>query len=429
MVRSLLSRIFSSRIFYIAFSLIVAFSLWLYVEISFLEDAHTTIEAAVQIIGEDILRDRDLFISAYAPESVSVTFDGARSAITILNREDIVVEVDVSKITTTGPTSIEHVIKYPDNFDQGLITRVSFLTNRITLNVDRLTSRQVLVDAQYNGGAAFDDLVIDPLVVDPAVITVNGPEDILSRISVAYVEIIRENLTSTYIDDFSFILLDEDRQPFPPELYEQLTFNNSTVRVTVPIRMIREIPLEVEFFHGAGSSSENIDYYIEPMSIVLTGDPDAFHGLSNIMLGTIDTTRFGLRTSTPEVFNIIVPGNLENVSGFVQANVFVEVLGLRTDTYSVANINAINAPIIYDVEILNERMLIRVRGTNEDLEYLSERIGAGGLNIRVEVDVEGLEPGVHRISPPNVRIYIDGVDRDVGAVGAATDYIVTVRIR
>ena len=428
MIRNFLNKIFSSKIFYVIFSVLVAFSLWLFVEINENQEDRVTLELPVYVVGEDILRDRDLFISAINPEYVAISFEASRSAIAELRRGPLVAQIDVSRITSSGVTSVEHEIIFPENFDEGQINGQFASINRITLTIDRLTSKQVLVEAPYLGGTVSDELVVEPTIIDPAVITVYGPEDILSRIGVAYVPILRENISSTYIDDLPFIILDEYGYELEPELHEQLQFNVETVRVTVPVKMIREIPLDVEFFHGAGSSAENIDFYIDPMSIILTGDPDAFYDLNVITLGTIDTTRFGLRTLEPFVFNIIHPSNLENVSGVIQANVFVEVIGLETDSYSVANINAVNIPHGYEVDILNEIMVVRVRGTREDLDYLAESMNAGGLNIRVEVDLEGLDAGTHRVFPPNVRIFIDGIDREIGWVGAIAEYIVTVRL-
>ena len=428
MIRNFLSKIFSSKIFYLIFSVLVAISLWLFIEINENQEERVTFELPVYIIGEDVLRDRDLFISGINPEYVSLSFEASRSAFAELRGEPFFVQIDVSRITTSGITSEEHEIIFPENFDAGQISRQIASTNRITLTIDRLTHERIRVEAPYFGGTASDEFVVDPVIVDPADITIYGPADILSRISVAHVPILRENLSATYIDDLPFILLDEYGEELEAELYEQLVFSDETVRVTVPIRMIREVPLAVEFFHGAGSSDGNIDFYIDPMYIILTGDPDAFADLSVITLGTIDTTRFGLRTAEPMVFNIIHPSNLENVSGTIQANVFVEVIGLETETYSVDNINVINVPIGYEVDVLNEVLLVRIRGTREDLDYLTESMNAGNLNIRIEVDLEGLDAGTHRVSPPNVRIFIDGIDRDIDAVGAVAEYIVTVRL-
>ena len=71
MIRDILSKIFTSRIFYIMFSMLVAFSLWMYVEISDTHERYIEIQVPVQIIGEDVLHDRDLFISSYNPEYVT----------------------------------------------------------------------------------------------------------------------------------------------------------------------------------------------------------------------------------------------------------------------------------------------------------------------------------------------------------------------
>ena len=430
MIGDLLNRVFTSKVFYIAFSLLVAFSLWLFIEIAHAHEDTITLDVPVQIVGEDILRSRDLFISGFSPEYVTLTFDASRTGAAALSRGPLVVEIDVSRITASGMTSIEHEIIYPDGFDQRQATLASRSVSRITLNIDRLISKRILVEAPYLGGTASDDLMVDPVIIDPPEIIVSGPEEVLSRISVAFVEILMENLTTTYIEDLPFILLDENGEPLDLELYEQLFFRDETVRVTVPVRMIREIPLTVDFFHGAGTTNENLNVTIEPATIILVGDPDAFKDLTHIVLGTIDTTLFGLRTLNPITYSIMLPpGNLENVSGILQAIIDVETVGLMTDSFVVSNISVINVPPGHDVEVLNERMVVRVRGTREDVEALGEQIVAGGLNIRIIVDLDGLDAGTHRISPPDVEIDISGFDRSaVAAVGAVAEYIVTVRL-
>ena len=436
-MRNVLNRIFSSKAFYIVFSVIVAIVLWVFVEITENQVQSVIIpDIPVVFVGDEVLRDRGYFVSSQSPQTVRITFDASRAAAATLSGSEgeFMVQIDVSRITPPHErafsTLAAYEVIYPEGFDQNQVTITSQSVERISLFIDILTSRQIRVEAPYTGGTASDEFIVESTIVEPSIITVHGPGDMISRISSARVRIPHENISMTVVDDLPFVILDDDGEELElePEEFSQLFFSSNdmpidAIRVTVPVSMTKLVPLSVEIMPGAGASRDNINITYNPTEVQLSGDPDILRALNSIELGTIDLTRFEL--STTEQLPIIIPNDIINESGQTQATVLIEVRGLEIDYYSVENLHTINAPPNYDVVLITQSVDPRVRGRREDLDILAELMLEGGQNIRVVADLTDLGPGTTRLPSSRVRIFIDGVDVDIGAVG---DYRVSVRI-
>jgi len=418
MFKNRLSKI-ARRIFYIIFAVIISISLWFYIEITQNEMlTHTVSNIEITLINEDILRDR-LLLADVVTESLTLTFDASRADINRLAVPGaITVEVDMSAITTAGPIELVHTPVWPTGFNPNNIENIRWSTNRIMINVDRLLERTIEVRANYDGGTAdIDDveLYTDDVDVDPDTITVSGPESIVSRIQYAYVPIFRENLDATYTDELEFILIDDNGDILDYEQLELLSFNHEIIRVMVPVRQIKHVPLQVYRVHGSSTSDENVIVSIEPRVVTISGDPNVVIYINNIALGTIDLNDFTELTSSA-TFTIQIPNEIRNVSGETEATVHIQIVGLELEVFSTPIVQVINAPTGYRYEILTQSVDIRLRGTAEDLAEISS------LNLRVFADISELGVGTSRVP---ARVAIDGLDVNVDAVG---DYHIFVRI-
>jgi len=420
MFKDKLSKI-ARRIFYIVFAVIISVALWMYVEITENEMlSHEVTGIEVVLTHEDVLRDRHLLADVIT-DSLSVRFEASRTDINRLAVPGaITVEVDLSAITSTGFIELVFTPIWPAGVNQNDINNIVWSSNgvtinRVAINVDGLVERQVEVIATYTGGTASEYLIVDTPILDPGTIMISGPESILDRIQYAYVPILRENLTATYIDDLEFILIDDEDEMLDLELFEMLNFNHELIRVTVPVREMREFPLNVLLAHDASTSDENTIINIEPSTIMLSGDPEVIRELNTITLGTIDML------SIPEInytltFQIPIPNYVENVSGETEATVHVGLTGLELAFYSTSNVQVISLPPGHGVEIFTQSVDIRLRGTAEELALITP------MNLRVFADVTDVGLGSSRIL---ARVAIDGLDVNVDAVG---DYFISVRI-
>jgi len=415
MIREKLGSIFSSKAFYIVFSILVSIALWLFVEINENQvQPHTVSNVQVVCKNEDLLNDRGLLIAYMSPDNVELTFECTRSVANKLTTASLSVEIDLAGITSRGNPTIRHEVVYPQGVTEEMAGLVSSSVNMISLRIDRMDTGSVNVEVIYSGGAA-DGYIQDPLEYSPQSIMLSGPADAVSQVGSARVSIIRENLTSTYSDDLAFTLVDENGEELSEALLNQLKIIDETaIHVTVPVRMKKEVALTVELSPGSGATSQNSTYKVTPEFITIAGEPEDVRDFNSLNLGTIDLTSFDKSDTYDRT--IAIPNQFTNISGESQASVFVEVHGLEVRHLSVSNIHYVNEPAGHRVDIITQSVVVRIRGRLEDLAGLTEE------NIRIVADLSGLSAGAQRVQ---ARVYVDGINGDVGAVGS---YYVTVSI-
>ena len=415
MIKKTLNRVFSSRIFYIVFSILVAFTLWVYVEISLNETVrHRVTEIPITFINEEVLRNSNFIMSSATPRNVTLTFiDCPRTVRPRLNRDTISITVDLAEITSTGYSLLPFELTLPQGIRPSDFSDISRSINNITLSIDRLLDMPIPVDARYTGSVA-EGFIAGETEFIPQTIMIDGPESIVQRISKVWVPIEREYLSATFTDNLPFVLLDENGEELDDELRGNLAFSQDTIRVTVPVSTIKDIVLRVDRISSAGANLENSLVTIRPSVITVSGDPENLMDFNSLVLGTVDLSSFA--SVYTNMFPIALPNDLINHSGETQALVEIEIVGLDVRVISVPNPRWVNAPPDHTVSTITQTHDVRIRGKEADLEKLTES------NIRVVADLTDYGPGIHTIP---ARVYIDG---DVGDVGPIGSYAITVRI-
>jgi len=421
MLRNKLGKIFSSRIFFMIFALLAAVALWVYVEISENETQYREVNAEVVFINDAILRDRGFLVSSFEPPTVRLLFEAPLSVVAQLNDSTVSVEIDLANIHRTGHQHESYRIDFPVGINRAAITTSSASVELITLLIDQVSVRTIPVRAIYTGGTAADDLFAEPVIVEPQTITIEGPEAIISQISHAQVPIFRENLSSTYVDNLPFILINELGYEVEDDYRNFVTSIVETIHVTVPIKQTKVVTLDVALSHAAGSSDQNTRWSIEPPFITVSGDPEALRDFSSThILNVIDMSQF--TSSATESFPIILPPQIHNDSGESSATVMIDVLGLASEDFAVENLFVINTPPEHYVEFVSRVIDVRLRGREADLTNITE------MNIRVVADLSDIitEPLTvpDRFRVP-ARVYIDGTDADIGAIGETR---ITIRL-
>ena len=420
MIRKTLNRIFSSKAFYIVFSLLVSISLWMYVEITENQMVqHEVTNVPVVRVNEDLLSDRNLLITDMRPESIALTFECPRSVAAKLTKDSLSAVIDLSTITQRGPATLAYEINYPQGVDEEASGTPGRTVSRIQLYIDRISSKPIRVDVPYTGGAA-EGFLCDPPEFSPRDITVFGPAEILSGIETARVQINREKLTATYSYDLPFILLDRDDNEIDEDLLTNLTYSEDLIHVTIPVRAIKEIALTVDFVYGSGATPQNTTFTADPPMITIAGDPEDLRDFNSLSLDTVDLTRF--EYSNTYVFPISLPNHITNISGEKEAQVLVEVLGLGIKYITVLsqNIHVTGEQPGYIVDIRTQSYDVRLRGRQEDLDNVTE------ANVTVAAVLPpDIGLGTQRVV---ARVNINGVDADVGAI-ATTNIYITVNIQ
>ena len=195
-----------------------------------------------------------------------------------------------------------------------------------------------------------------------------------------------------------------------------LEFDVSTINVTIPISMMKEVSLYVQCIYGAGATEENTSIEIEPSTITISGDTSVVSGINRIDIATIDLTDFAL--TLQDTYAIPLRNDVENVSGVTKAEVTIEIQGVSTKQFTVTNFNYTGLPDGYYVEeIITQNLEVKVRGAQDVLDQIQSS------NLRAVADLsEVTQTGIMYVP---VKVELDGFT-DAGAVG---EYMIAIRIR
>lgn len=413
---NVMTKLYNSKVFWLIISLLASMSLWIYVTGQETEEYKQTFRGVrVELIGEDILlNSRNMVITDLSTSTVTVEVSGPRRVVGRWSSGDLVAQIDVSKLTQSAFTSLQYTVKFPDGTDTSGVKTNSRSPETINFMVSPQTKKVVPVVGSFEGRVA-EGFTAEPPEFDPSTITVYGPETYLKNISRAWVEFGSQEISSTYSVDTGFRLLDENDEECSTT---GLNFSNDTVKATLRVLEVKEIPLTVDLIGGAGASSANTMVTIEPDSITLAGDTAVLSGLNRISLATIDLTDFASTFS--DTYLVKFDDGLKNLSGTTEANVTIEIVGLETRDFSVSreNMSCINVTDGYNAQVLSDSLVVKLRGTEEQLQEVRSE------NIRAVADLKDYNTSTGQFMPA-VRISVDGFT-DVGAIG---DYTISIELR
>lgn len=412
-----MKKLYNSNLFWIIVSLLLSIVMWVYVTSIESDDFRQTFRGVqVEVVGESALRtSKNMVITDLDTSYVTIDVVGPRRIVGALSASDIVAQLDVSKLSRVSFTSQQYSVVFPEGVDTSKITVTRKTPETVSFVVTNMAEKTVQVKGSFVGSIA-EGYKSQKAEFEPSTITISGPEVYLKNIDYAWVTFGAENVEETFSTESFFQLMDEQGNEVPTD---GLTFSAESVMAKLPILEVRNVPLAVNVIYGAGATEENTTVTIEPQSITLSGDSSILNDYNQIILGTIDTTKFSAK---PEemTFTIKFDNELNNDTGITEAVVNVEVSGLSTKTFNVTNIQKGTLPEGFDAEIVSEQITVTIRGLEEELEKIetddiSAIIDWGDFNAAVG----------NQELPVKIRIDLEGI----ASVGALFDYTVTVDVK
>ena len=409
-----MKKIYNSKAFWMIVSLLASLAIWVYVTSVETDESKTTFRGVkVERVGEDILRDsKNLVVTDMDTSTVTVEVVGPRRIIGSLNSDQLVAQVDVSKLSRAAYTSQQYTIVYPDGTDTSKLSENRRTPETINFMVSAQTSKSIQVRGSFDGSLA-EGYTAEMPVFEPSTITITGSEAYLKDVEYAWVTFSKENVDSTYSVETGFTLMDANNEPCSTT---GISFSTDVVTATLPLLTLKEVNLDVNIIEGAGATKANTKITIDPVSVTLAGDSALLAGMNKIILATIDLTDFS--STFTETYTIPIDNELKNTTGVTKATVTVEIVGLETKTFRVTNFSCINATEGYEADIITESKEITLRGTPEALAQIKDE------NIRAVADLTDYKESTGTYMP-QVRVYVDGFT-DVGAIGENT---ISIEIR
>lgn len=393
-----------SKWIYVLLSILIATTIWMYVRTGEDPEMENRVRGIpVVTTGDRVLENQGLMIDAVSHETVSLTWKGSWSDIGLLDKNSVSVSVDVSRITQPGIYELDYSINYPPNVAASAISRQDSNPQKISVTVSEIYSDTFQIHPLLKGSVA-SGYQAGEFIVEPETVLISGVRQKVSRIDRVQVVLERKDMKESFSGELPLRLLDEKGQ----ELDQTgLRFSVDSVYTVLPIVVVKEIPLTVEFIDGGGATRENIKYEIEPKTITVSGPEEDMLHLNELSVGSIDLAQ--VMDTVTEEFPIYLPTELENVSGLATASVKVTISGLTTKAFEVSNIELTNVPKGYKATLTTQVRTIVLRGTQKELDKVS------AAQIRIVADLSELSTATGSYNVPvKVYLYTDG---DVGVIG------------
>ena len=398
--------------FYLVISILVALGIWVYVDIT--QDITASKEVSnipVEFQGEDTtLAERGLMLLPDSETTINLKLEGAKSILAQLDTAKLRVQADLSAVTETGIQTVPCRVIYPEyKFSSRLTATTPTNSFNITIDVGELYSREVEIRCDIQGTVAEGYIAGEPQFT-PEKLELRGPQKEVDAVSYAKVSLNIENATETVDQALPYVLYNEAGEPISGGDIHAV---QDEIRVVLPVDVVKELPLEIDFQEFPGLSKNNVSYRIEPASIVVSGEASLLNDVDRLVLDSFDLSQLGGN----EVYHYVIqlPEGCTNLSGVTRATLTISFIDLVQDTRTATEFQAENVPEGKSVTILTDELTVRIQGTAADVAAVHDR----DITVRADLQEVSAASGTYTV-PAEILISTGG---DVGVVGT---YQVTV---
>lgn len=400
--------------FYLVLSIVVALGIWVYVDLTQgITASKEVYDIPIEFLGEDTtLAERGLMLLADSETTIDLKLEGTKSILAQLDTSKLRVQADLSAVTETGVQTVLCRVIYPEyKFSSGLTATTPTNSFNITIDVGELYSREVEIRCEIQGDVA-EGYMAGELELTPEKLELRGPQAEVDAVSYAKVSLNIANATETVDQALPYVLYNDLGEPISGGDIHAV---QDEIRVVLPVYVVKELALEVDFLEAPGLSRDNVSYRIEPSSIMVSGEASILNGIDRIVLDTFDLSQL---SGTP-VYNYVIqlPEGCSNLSGVTRAAMTISFIDMTSDQRTATSFQAENVPEGKHVTILTDELSVRIRGTAADVAAVQD----GDITVVADLQEISGASGTYTV-PAQILISTGG---DVGVVG---DYQVTVTI-
>lgn len=400
------------KLLYLLLSIVLAFGLWLYVITVVSPESEETFDnVPVVLKNQDQLTEKELMLIMEQEPTVTLKLVGNRIDLARLNRSNITVMADLSRIAVPGEYELTYDVSYPAEVGNGAIGLESKKPSTLKVNVERrIVDKPVEVQIVENGNVDADCIVQDQLLSTENVL-ISGPKSVVDKITSARIDVNMEGRDKTFTDQYKFTLCDADGNPVDAKLVET---DVAAVELTTVVQRIKEIPLRLIVEDGGGATWETSNIVIEPESIKVVGSEEDLADLDSLLLGTINLADY--EADATEEFTINLPAGVKDLGGNEKAKVTIQFPDLKIVELTVTNLSAINVPEGMKADILSQSVTVKLRGPVEKMSNITAD------DVKIVVDLTGKSGNI------NAEAQVVITNDEFASAGALGTYSVTVSL-
>ncbi|MCP4421084.1 MAG: hypothetical protein GY805_31110 [Chloroflexi bacterium] len=378
MARALLSNLAT-----LLLSLILALVIWINAMQVDDPDIKRVLQIPITFIGlpEDVTR---IFPADDHPP-VLITYEGQTSIVSTLAAEDFNAIIDLSDIPLGQDVSVPINIQ-SENTN---ITLESPIPETVIVHLEKLISREIDVELDIRGEVARGHTLGDPLI-DPPTITVTGTESEVELLDFARVTVFLNDDTQTRIEAPQPLFYDLQRRVAS---VSGLALSIEQVQVTIPINESADFANKVITADIIGQVAQGyrvLGATVEPSSVLVTGSPSLLALSFRVETEPIDIT--GLTETFQDLVSLVLPEGI-TLDSVDEITVTIQIEPFSSTKTFNQPVELLDSNEAFEVTISPETARVVLFGPSPVLDTLTEQ------EVRVSVDLFGLEPGEYTLEP------------------------------
>lgn len=344
--------------------------------------------AYVGLPSDTVMVDTDL------RQTVQIRLEGPDSVLQQFNPEDFTATADLSQVPSGVRTSVDIVVTSarPD-------AEISFITpEQVDVLLEHQITRDIPVELDIRGSVARGHSQGEPLL-EPASIRVTGPESVVNSLNFALVTIFLNSTVETLVETSTPIFYDQAGRVTS---VNNLVTSANEVKVTVPVEELAGFADKLITVAWTGDPAPGyrlLSVTADPPSVLVEGLPAQVNRLVSVKTEPIDID--GLTESFQQSAALDLPAGI-TVDPETAVTVNIEIEPILT----TSSLNRIPEPRglrgIYEAKVEPEEVRVVLFGPLPVLDSLADN------DVRVILDLFGLEPGTYSIVPE-----VDVPDREI----------------
>ncbi len=384
-----LKKMFLKKRFTIAFSVVLAFLIWIVITVQqkpVISRTFTDLSVNINLENTFVAENNMNIIGDISKQRFTVVVTGPTSLVSALTADQIGIYASAGEVDSPGKYSLKVAPTSTTVSAEYDITSISPPT--IDVDFDYVDTAEFTITASAEGVTAADGLVAENGIVGGAesdTVTVTGPRSVVGQIkTVSAVAKVNKTLSSTETFDADLVLLDAEGKELSKEF---ITMSTNNVKVTVPISKKKTVPISVSYTNapiGFDEKSVSVSYNYPNVNII--GAPDKVDKTSSITLSPIDLSSLSMGKKSFDLSLKLPDG----------------VRLLDTIEYITVTVNAVN----YTEKTLN---INSVKYTG-----LSTGLSTGSLSAIKNVKVCGPSSVIRNITADDVSAEVDLTDKKAG---------------
>ncbi len=408
---------FASNFKTIIQAIVLSVVLWFVISIQIFPNITLHI-SDVEVLCEptQYMLNENLQITSPAIENITVQIQGKRFDISSLTNEDLVARCDLSGIYESGQYTVNILVEPADPSVQCTVLSDSLTAE---ISVTKIITREVPVEPSASRLRIAEGMQIEgELTVSPETVLITGEENLVN--AVGRIEAAPEYAGQLEESAELRSSLDFYNQQGVKMLDPAFSMNESVFTVNVPVYKVRTLPLNVQLTNfPTNFDLSSLKYSMSIKELTIASPDSSIDNLEQIDIGEISLSSLTLKDLQGGVaLPVKLPDGYKNISGNKTVTVYFEdydSFGQLGFTVPFENINVLNKPSNYDVDVLTNQLTVNVVGLSSYIQGMtSDDIFATVNLLGVEIAEGTKSVSVSfRLTGGNIKAWVTGEEYKV----------------